>query len=438
MKNKLVHLLLFIGTVFSNPLMSQENKTVTLVVSGQGKTQDEAKMSALRSAVEQAYGTFISSKTEILNDNLVKDEIVSVSNGNIQKFEVISEIKTIDGKYATTLKATVSVTKLTSFIESKGFSVEFKGGLFAFNIMMQELNGKSEIIAIKNMIPILKSFSGNSFTYSINAGEPISVGTNWNIPITISVFTNENFQNIPLLLAKTLNNLSLTNEEVLNYNNLKKSVYPITLSTNSESKIYYLRKEESISTIIDFIYSMNSSIINFKITNGVDEFDITKYNIGEKWSYDCNCTVKNLEVFDEDFRLILKMGSDGGNGGGYCPICAASLFHNFCGSYQSSKKPIFNYEEIYKDDGSYDNSYKEHYDYHIEYSTNDRCNIFNSIKYKNFFNLKDIMLVSKPTNFGLVISFAEIKSNMKIVQFKFNDKRTIEEIKQITEYKIIK
>jgi hypothetical protein len=45
----------------------------------------------LRSAIEQAFGAFISSKTEILNDNLVKDEIVSVSNGNIQKFEVLSE-----------------------------------------------------------------------------------------------------------------------------------------------------------------------------------------------------------------------------------------------------------------------------------------------------------------------------------------------------------
>ena len=57
---------------------AQDNKTVTLVVSGQGKTQDEAKQNALRSAIEQAFGTFISSKTEILNDELVKDEIVSV------------------------------------------------------------------------------------------------------------------------------------------------------------------------------------------------------------------------------------------------------------------------------------------------------------------------------------------------------------------------
>ena len=41
-------------------------KTVTLVVSGQGKTQDEAKTNALSSAIKQAFGVFISSKIEKL------------------------------------------------------------------------------------------------------------------------------------------------------------------------------------------------------------------------------------------------------------------------------------------------------------------------------------------------------------------------------------
>ena len=72
---------------------SSSNKTTTLVVTGQGKTKDEAQQNALRSAIEQAFGTFISSKTELLNDELVSDEIVSLSNGNIQKFEILSELQ---------------------------------------------------------------------------------------------------------------------------------------------------------------------------------------------------------------------------------------------------------------------------------------------------------------------------------------------------------
>ena len=61
------------------------DKTVMLTVTGQGKTIDEARTNALRSAIEQAFGTFISSNTTIMDDKLVKDEIVSVTNGNIQK-----------------------------------------------------------------------------------------------------------------------------------------------------------------------------------------------------------------------------------------------------------------------------------------------------------------------------------------------------------------
>jgi hypothetical protein len=154
---------------------AQEDKTITLVVSGQGKTQDEAKQIALRSAIEQAFGAFISSKTEILNDNLVKDEIVSVTNGNIQKYEVISDVQIPDGGYATTLKATVSVSKLTSFCESKGVAVEFKGRLFAFNINQQILNEKNEIKAIDDLCKVAKTLSDISFDYSIKASEPTSV-----------------------------------------------------------------------------------------------------------------------------------------------------------------------------------------------------------------------------------------------------------------------
>ena len=145
------NLILILALIINFSAFSQDDKTVTLVVSGQGKTQDEAKQNALRSAIEQAFGTFISSKTEILNDNLVKDEIVSINNGNIQKFDIISEVQIPDGGYATTLKATVSVTKLTSFVENKGVIVEFKGGLFAENIKLQNLYEKNELKTVDNI-----------------------------------------------------------------------------------------------------------------------------------------------------------------------------------------------------------------------------------------------------------------------------------------------
>ena len=119
-------------------MYAQDEKTVTITTIGSGATPEVAKQNALRNAIEQAFGTFISSNTEILNDELIKDEIVSVANGNIQNYEVISETEIPDIGYATTIKATVSVSKLTSFVESKGMEVEIQGGLFAENIKLKQ------------------------------------------------------------------------------------------------------------------------------------------------------------------------------------------------------------------------------------------------------------------------------------------------------------
>jgi len=93
---KLKFLTLFVLLNFSL-VFSQNDKTVTLTVSAQGQTISEAKQNALRDAIEQAFGTFISSNTEILNDELVtpskpylrdiaKGLGVSILNGNGNPF----------------------------------------------------------------------------------------------------------------------------------------------------------------------------------------------------------------------------------------------------------------------------------------------------------------------------------------------------------------
>ena len=225
-------LLLLLTLAFSISANAQDDKTVTLVVSGQGKTQDEAKQNALRSAIEQAFGTFISSKTEILNDNLVKDEIVSVANGNIQKFEIISEVQIPNGGYATSLKATVSVTKLTSFVESKGVVVEFKGNILAANIRQQMLNEQNEIKSIGNIVNTCKEILDLSCDFVIVRGEPKQKNNdnnNWAVPITINVNFNKNIEQFNQYLINSMKGLCMSPDEVLQYKQLEKQTFKIAL-----------------------------------------------------------------------------------------------------------------------------------------------------------------------------------------------------------------
>ena len=73
-----------------NDQVQSNDKVVTLVVNGTGQTKEEATRNALRSAIEQAFGTFVSANTEVLNDELIKDEIVTVSSGNIVSYKELS------------------------------------------------------------------------------------------------------------------------------------------------------------------------------------------------------------------------------------------------------------------------------------------------------------------------------------------------------------
>ena len=112
---------------------------VTLVVNGEGVTKDEATTKALRSAIEQAFGVFVSANTEILNDELVKDEIATVSSGNVKKYTELGVSILPNNLTSVTLQATVSVQKLTSYAKSHGSSAEFAGATFAQNVKLAKL-----------------------------------------------------------------------------------------------------------------------------------------------------------------------------------------------------------------------------------------------------------------------------------------------------------
>lgn len=459
--------ILILTFLFNVNAFGQENQTVTLVVSGQGETKDEAKQNALRAAIEQAFGTFVSSKTEILNDDLVKDEIISVANGNIQKFEIVSEVQIPNGIYSTTLNATVSVSKLISFVESKGGIVEFKGGLFATNILMQELYEKNEPEALSNVLNTLKQISYKSFDYKINASNPISSNGLWFIPLKVDVFVNLNFSNIPNILKQTIKSLSLSSDDYNNYLKLNKPIYPISLATLNSNASYHFRNIKSIELVVDFIYSLNNSITSFYIDNGITKNTLSDYNSTKTYkkdlpgeiqrsmgpgNYDGNDAQgpfiyqesKNgaLLMNDENFRIILKNGNDGMD----CGICPASLFHNYCGSRYDSTIPIYDYKKVYSQ--KYTNKFNLN-DYSIrigEYGRN--CSWkFNEEIFKSFQPLffegkkvpreirdRDI----KPKNLGLVISFASIVPNSSIINFDILDLKSFNQIKKISEYKIIK
>jgi len=206
---------------------------VSINVSSTGITEEAAKSSALRLAIEQAFGTFVSSRSEILNDSLVEDQIVSISNGNIKKFEVLSSLYLADQKvYLVTVNATVSLDKLASFVQSKGYNdVSFDGGGFAMNLKIQRFNESSEKTAIINLLEQGLLISENIFNRELIIGSPtLETNENSTIPkyqIALSVSTklNQNWNEYYEYFKKTLLKISMTTEEQKTYTELNKKIY---------------------------------------------------------------------------------------------------------------------------------------------------------------------------------------------------------------------
>ena len=276
-----------LGLNSQNEDNSNIGKSVTLVVYGTADNEDDAIKTALRSAVEQAFGTFVSANTTIVNDELIKDEIVSVASGNIEEYTLISSENLPSGKHSVSLKATVSIGKLVQYAQSKGASTEFAGQTFAMNIKLMELRQKNTLEAYKNMCLQLGKMAKEAFDYELKIGEPTVSNDNYNIPVTVIVHSNEATNQIWRTLNETLNSLQLNKVDYEDYKNKGYWTYIFWVDESSEFYArdrlrYYLpipsRKDENTiySLDVDLNKKVIYSFLNYKLeslSNSEDWFE---------------------------------------------------------------------------------------------------------------------------------------------------------------------
>ncbi|MCR5444659.1 MAG: hypothetical protein K6E96_03105 [Bacteroidales bacterium] len=186
---------------------------VSLVVSADGATKTQAIDNALRSAIEQTFGTFVSANTQILNDELVKDEIATVSSGNIQKYSEIAAVTLPNGNTSVTLNVTVSLAKLISYAQSKGSECEFAGATFAANLRLYEFNKKNEQVAIQNMIKQLDALRP-VYDYEMRVSSPVIDAGSAIINMKVWALKNKKTELFHSIIKNTILSLAMTEEQV--------------------------------------------------------------------------------------------------------------------------------------------------------------------------------------------------------------------------------
>ena len=303
---------------------------VTLVVSGEGATKDEATTKALRSAIEQAFGVFVSANTEILNDELVKDEIATVSSGNIKSYTELGTIIKANGNTEVSLQATVSVKKLTTYAKSRGSSCEFAGATFAANMKLAKLNKENTKKAFENLYKQIEAIGDELYTCNINVK---NIKQDGNVEITISYYTNENAVLLGELIKSTLQALSIPNKivQVLEQQGVK--IYPTNLVYGKKNT--YLCKTEQLY----FYYPLNLPMIRGRL---LDVYD----NLGNKYEV---CMREPKEITQKPKRQsAMDAFMNGGNQEESAKPCSLSLeewFFDPSRNYISKKWE--NYKQVY-------------------------------------------------------------------------------------------
>lgn len=199
-------IILFFCFIIWCSLAVAQPSEVMLVATGEGSTKEVATTNALRSAIEQTYGVFVSANTEILNDELVRDEIATISSGNIQKYNEIACVDLPNGNKEVTLQATVSVSKLVSYAQSKGSECEFAGAVFGANVKQLELNKKNAQKAYEHLIFQLKQTSDRLYSYRLQVSDPKMSG---DVSFTVFVTGTDYTSSIGEMVFNTLQAISL-------------------------------------------------------------------------------------------------------------------------------------------------------------------------------------------------------------------------------------
>lgn len=295
------HLYILLAVILGFQSYAQDNSTVTLIVSGQGKSEDEAKQIALRSAIEQAFGTFISSETVINNDSFVSDNITSLSQGSVLNFEVLSSNRFPDNSISLTMKAVVSITEMQKLTQSQGHSATIAGGLFGMNLKLLKLQSEAEARVIDDMSkksllilqesidfnleiePPIKSdlreelqaglYEGSYEDYWKNT-RIINCDNMYRIRFTVECRPNSNLDVFIDYFINTLNSIKMSDSEI-DFARKSGTKFFELKHYNGSGESFYLRNKRSVDLIAALFQASTLNLVNYDIISNDDILKFT-------------------------------------------------------------------------------------------------------------------------------------------------------------------
>lgn len=266
-------------------MAAKDKSLVNLVVSAKAHTKQEAITTALRSAIEQACGVFLSNTSVIENDELKIDRIAAVTSGNIASYREVDCLVDAEGQYFVTLEANVSVKHIMSYSQQNQMSSLIDGSTIFAHKKMVELNRKNTEIAFQNLFDeLIEQTKGLLFDHQISS-QYLGVNSQEDegkIRLTVNVLENSNTLNFVNTFFNTMKALAIDEKEAKEL--MKEGYRLFSFKTMGMPKSYYysMFTQEQCDKLNKAI---RESFNNFLVQDNLGEFyyfpKMKEYNLME-------------------------------------------------------------------------------------------------------------------------------------------------------------
>lgn len=140
----------------------------TVFAEGVGTTREEALKDAFRAAVRQVVGEVVDGETLVKNEDLVKDEVLTYSDGFIPKHKVTSE-KHANGLFRVSILASVQRRSVIMKLKAAHITLKALDGQSLYGSLVTELDAEKDAAAL--VAKVLEGFPDNCLEARV-VGQP--------------------------------------------------------------------------------------------------------------------------------------------------------------------------------------------------------------------------------------------------------------------------
>jgi hypothetical protein len=226
------------GAVSWNKETEQNDSSTSakeMLVTGLGQSPEAAEKQALTAAVRQAVGAYLDSNTLVENEAVIRDRILSFSNGFVEKYKATAPArKNSDGLYEVTILATVKTSQVIETLQSNNLiSAKIAGQNLWAEAAIKVQNAQDSLAFLNEKLPEqLKALiklefldkNGNP-TKSIEPAVQIQnaeeITATWYVRLSVDQKTY--FKSFAPVLVKCLQNITGAKGEKFQLNNPKRT-----------------------------------------------------------------------------------------------------------------------------------------------------------------------------------------------------------------------